>query len=126
MGEPAYQEALHEVNSMLQACASQFESSRKVFLGRELTKKFEQHFCGTLASALTWLAEDENNMKGEFVVVIAGGDEAAWQVARLEKADGLVAELRKEMPMKKAVAFISAFLGLSKNELYRRVLEREH
>ena len=34
------------------------------------------------------------------MVVIAGGDEAAWQIARLEKADGLVAEL-PEMPMKK-------------------------
>ena len=120
-----FYEAPHRINSMLQACALHFESSRKVFLGRELTKKFEQHFYGTLASALTWLAEDENNMKGEFVVVIAGGDEAAWQIARLEKADGLVAELRKEMSMKKAVAFISAFLGLSKNELYRRVLERD-
>lgn len=121
-----FYEAPHRINAMLQSCASHFEGSRQVFLGRELTKIFEQHFRGTLASALTWLAEDENHMKGEFVVVIAGGDEAAWQAARLEKAEGLVAELRKEMSMKKAVAFISTFLGLSKNELYRRVLERDH
>ena len=76
--------------------------------------------------AKAWLTEHENHMKGEFVVVIAGGDETAWQEARLEKAEGLVAELRKEMSMKKAVAFISTVLGLSKNELYRRVLERDH
>ena len=120
-----FYEAPHRINAMLQSCASHFESSRQVFLGRELTKKFEQHFCGTLALARAWLAEDENHMKGEFVVVIAGGDEIAWQKARLEKAEGLVAELRKEMSMKKAVAFISTFLGLSKNELYRRVLERD-
>ena len=121
-----FYEAPHRINAMLQSCASHFESSRQVFLGRELTKIFEQHFRGTLASALTWLAEDENHMKGEFVVVIAGGDEAAWQEARLEKAEGLVTELRKEMSMKKAVAFISTCLGLSKNELYRRVLKRDH
>ena len=120
-----FYEAPHRINAMLQSCAFHFESSRQVFLGRELTKKFEQHFCGTLALARAWLAEDENHMKGEFVVVIAGGDEVAWQKARLEKAEGLVAELRKEMSMKKAVAFISTFLGLSKNELYRRVLERD-
>ena len=121
-----FYEAPHRINAMLQSCASHFESSRQVFLGRELTKIFEQHFRGTLASALTWLAEDENHMKGEFVVVTAGGDEAAWQEARLEKAEGLVTELRKEMSMKKAVAFISTCLGLSKNELYRRVLKRDH
>jgi len=121
-----FYEAPHRINAMLQSCASHFESSRQVFLGRELTKIFEQHFRGTLASALTWLAEDENHMKGEFVVVIAGGDEAAWEEARLEKAEGLVAELRNEMSMKKAVAFTSTFLGLSKNELYRRVLKRDH
>ncbi len=120
-----FYEAPHRINAMLESCASHFESSRQVFLGRELTKKFEQHFCGTLAMAQAWLTEHENHMKGEFVVVIAGGDEAAWQEARLEKAEGLVAELRKEMSMKKAVAFISTFLGLSKNKLYRRVLERD-
>ena len=120
-----FYEAPHRINAMLESCASHFEISRQVFLGRELTKKFEQHFCGTLAMAQAWLTEYENHMKGEFVVVIAGGDEAAWQEARLEKAEGLVAELRKEMSMKKAVFFISTFLGLSKNELYRRVLERE-
>ena len=120
-----FYEAPHRINAMLESCATHFESSRQVFLGRELTKKFEQHFCGTLAMAQNWLTEDENHMKGEFVVVIAGGDEVAWQEARLEKAEGLVAELRKEMSMKKAVAFISTFLGLSKNELYRRVLERD-
>ena len=120
-----FYEAPHRINAMLQSCASHFGSSRQVFLGRELTKKFEQHFCGTLALARAWLAEDENRMKGELVVVLAGGDEVAWQKARLEKAEGLVAELRKEMSMKKAVAFISTFLGLPKNELYRRVLERD-
>jgi 16S rRNA (cytidine1402-2'-O)-methyltransferase len=121
-----FYEAPHRINAMLESCASHFESSRQVCLGRELTKKFEQHFCGTLAMAKAWLTEHENHMKGEFVVVFAGGDETAWQEARLEKAEGLVAELRKEMSMKKAVAFISTFLGLSKNELYRRVLERDH
>ena len=120
-----FYEAPHRINAMLESCASHFESSRQIFLGRELTKKFEQHFCGTLAKAQAWLTEYENHMKGEFVVVIAGGDEAAWQEARLEKAEGLVTELRKEMSMKKAVVFISTFLGLSKNELYRRVLEQD-
>ena len=120
-----FYEAPHRIKPMLEACMSHFEGSRQVFVGRELTKRFEQHFRGTLTSALSWLAEDEKHSKGEFVVVIAGGHESAWQEARMRKAEEQVAELRKEMSMKKAVAFISAFLGLSKNALYRRVLEQD-
>ena len=120
-----FYEAPHRITRMLQACASHFESSRQVFVGRELTKRFEQHYSGTLTSALSWLAENNHHTKGEFVVVIAGGHESACQEARMKKAEAQVAELRQEMSMKKAVAFISAFLGLSKNELYRRVLKKD-
>ena len=83
-----FYEAPHRINAMLESCASHFEISRQVFLGRELTKKFEQHFCGTLAMAQAWLTEYENHMKGEFVVVIAGGDEAAFARSEARKSRG--------------------------------------
>ena len=39
-----FYEAPHRINAMLESCASYFESSRQVFLGRELTKKFDEHY----------------------------------------------------------------------------------
>jgi 16S rRNA (cytidine1402-2'-O)-methyltransferase len=41
---------------------------RKVYIGRELTKKFEEHFYGNLKDAISWIKDK----KGEFVLIIEG------------------------------------------------------
>tara|TARA_E500000178_G_scaffold340309_1_gene382861 strand:+ start:491 stop:1432 length:942 start_codon:yes stop_codon:yes gene_type:complete len=117
-----FYEAPHRIGVMLEACLAHFGASRKVFIGRELTKRFEQHFSGELAAAVHWLAADSNHSRGEFVIVLAGCDEVGRQDAEMRKAERQVALLREEMSMKKAVALTSTFLGVSKNDLYRRVL----
>ena len=99
-----FYEAPHRIDVMLDACLAHFGASRKVFIGRELTKKFEQHFFGELAAAVNWLAADSNHSRGEFVGVLAGCDEVGRQDAEMHKAELQVALLREEMSMKKAVA----------------------
>jgi len=37
---------------------------RKVFVARELTKKFETHFLGSVLEAVAWVASDDNNSRG--------------------------------------------------------------
>lgn len=42
---------------------------RNLFIGRELTKKFEETFYGKTSEALAWL-EEKKAIKGEFVILI--------------------------------------------------------
>jgi len=45
---------------------------RKIVVGRELTKKFEEYVRGTVAEVLTHF--ENNSPKGEFVLLVAGYD----------------------------------------------------
>ncbi|WP_208422635.1 16S rRNA (cytidine(1402)-2'-O)-methyltransferase [Latilactobacillus fragifolii] len=65
-----FYEAPHRLKKTLQALISTFGADRKVTLGRELTKKFEEFIRGDLAEVLAWATEKE--LRGEFVIIVAG------------------------------------------------------
>ncbi|MDA0895755.1 MAG: 16S rRNA (cytidine(1402)-2'-O)-methyltransferase [Proteobacteria bacterium] len=100
---------------------------RKVFVARELTKKFESHFLGSVLEAASWIASDENNSRGEFVLVLEG------RVAKLgsdidelmRKAIDTAELLSAEVSMKRAVAVAARLVGVRKNALYAAMLEKE-
>ena len=100
---------------------------RKVFVARELTKKFESHFLGSVLEAASWVASDENNSRGEFVLVLEG------LVAKLgsdidelmRKAIDTAELLSAEVSMKRAVAVAARLVGVRKNALYAAMLEKE-
>ena len=48
------------------------DNGRKVCIGRELTKKFEEHVRGTVTEVLTHF--ETNEPRGEFVLLVAGND----------------------------------------------------
>ncbi len=100
---------------------------RKVFVARELTKKFESHFLGSLLEAASWVASDENNSRGEFVLVLEGratklgSDIDALMLKAIDVAELLSAEVS----MKRAVALAAQLVGVRKNALYAAMLEKE-
>jgi 16S rRNA (cytidine1402-2'-O)-methyltransferase len=49
-------------------------NDREIFVGRELTKKFEEKFRGKISQVIESLAEC--TLKGEFVIVVRGADNA--------------------------------------------------
>ncbi|WGN88833.1 16S rRNA (cytidine(1402)-2'-O)-methyltransferase [Ligilactobacillus faecis] len=65
-----FYEAPHRLLKTLEAMAEVFGSERKITLGRELTKKYEEFLRGTLAEAIEWAKAGE--IKGEFVLVVQG------------------------------------------------------
>lgn len=99
-------------------------AQRLIFVAREISKKFESHFLGTLAECLEWLQGDANQQKGEFVLVLDGCDETLLTERKLGEAIKLVALLKDDMSMKRAVAVASEFTGARKNQLYAAVLEQ--
>lgn len=64
-----YYESPHRVLKNLELLAS-FASGKRVIIGRELTKLFEEIVRGTMEEALTYFSEHPEKVKGEFVVIV--------------------------------------------------------
>ncbi|MBL6803740.1 MAG: 16S rRNA (cytidine(1402)-2'-O)-methyltransferase [Pseudomonadales bacterium] len=124
-----FYESPHRIIACLNDMAAVIDEpdKRKVFVARELTKKFESHFLGSVLEAASWIASDENNSRGEFVLVLEG------RVAKLgsdidelmRKAIDTAELLSAEVSMKRAVAVAARLVGVRKNALYAAMLEKE-
>lgn len=62
-------ESTHRIGKALDELADVLDPDRRVYVGRELTKKFETHYRGTIADIRA--AFKKGSTKGEFIVVIA-------------------------------------------------------
>lgn len=120
-----FYESPHRIESTVADLGLVFGPERGLFLGRELTKKFEAHYYGDVAGCSDWLAADSNNRKGEFVLVLAGCSPEQIAEQQFQRGLELVAKLRDEFAMKKAVALASEITGARKNALYQAVLQAD-
>lgn len=64
-----YYESPHRVIKNLELLQT-FAPERKIILGRELTKMFEEVVRGNIAEILVYLQSDPNKTKGEFVIIV--------------------------------------------------------
>ncbi|MGO3467806.1 MAG: 16S rRNA (cytidine(1402)-2'-O)-methyltransferase [Weissella hellenica] len=78
-----FYEAPHRLAKTLKGIMTAFGSDRQVVLARELTKRYEEFLRGTVAELVTWA--NENEVRGEFVVLVAGND----HVEQAEEIDPL-------------------------------------
>lgn len=120
-----FYESPHRIQEALADLSECLGAQRQVFLGRELTKKFESHFYGSCGQCVDWLAADSNQRRGEFVLVVAGCDEEEAERRQFQEALDLTRQLREEMALKKAASLASQITGVRKNALYEAVLEQE-
>lgn len=60
---------LELLQSLTQASLGESRREKKIILGRELTKMFEEVVRGSVAELLTYLQSDPNKTKGEFVII---------------------------------------------------------
>lgn len=95
---------------------------RPLVLARELTKTFETVLQGSPAELLDVMAEDANQTKGEFVVLLAGAPEAKAEEGVSVEAQGWLRALLPLMPVKKAASVVAERTGAKKNELYQLAL----
>ncbi len=120
-----FYEAPHRIVAALTSFGKVFGEDRLVFLGREITKKFESHFYGSVAEASEWLNLDSDNQRGEFVIVLSG-DESDDGIAEDQAEAFRIAQLlESEMSLKRAVALASEITGVRKNQLYQAMLARK-
>ena len=116
-----FYEAPHKLCATLKDLADIFGPDRPVSLCRELTKLHEEVRRTTLGQAAEHYAA--NPPKGEFVLVIRGAEPRQEQEVTLEDGMALVERLRGEgLSARDAVKRAAKELGLSRNELYDRVI----
>ena len=105
-------EAPHRIEALAQALA--VLGQRRVTLGRELTKQFEQIETLPAQDLSAWLAEKPERLRGEFVLVLhdAPVDDTTGEGLRILHL------LLPELPLKTAVKLAAEISGESKNTLY--------
>ena len=115
-----FYESSHRISESLADMAHCFGGQREAALGREISKKFETFFFGTLSSAGAFVDSDKNQQKGEFVVMVAG---AADQDENWARACKLADVLGHDLPLKQACKIAADTFAVSKNQLYQRAID---
>ena len=115
-----FYEAPHRVEASLQSMVAAFGDDREAVLARELTKTFETIRRGSLSELALFVSGDNNQQKGEIVLIVAGRP----KVEQAIDADvtALLQRLAEELPAKKAAAVVADWSGLRKKQLYEHLL----
>ncbi|WP_196800519.1 16S rRNA (cytidine(1402)-2'-O)-methyltransferase [Thioalkalivibrio sp. AKL10] len=118
-------ESSHRVRAAA-ANLAQLAPGREVFLARELTKQFEEHYRGPAGELPAWLDAGSNRTRGEFVLILAPapapdtGGEADMPLS--DEHERLLAALLHELPLKRAARLLSDATDLPRNRVYARAL----
>lgn len=118
-------ESPHRITDSLQQIVTVFGAQRLLFVGRELTKKFETTFLAPAGEGLQRIVDDAQQQKGEFVLVLAGADSQQPEDRRLQEALRVLDLLLAELPLKQAVSLAAQISGAPRNELYSAALKKQ-
>lgn len=113
-------ESPRRVQATVADLAGAVGGERRVAVARELTKKFEELWRGTLADAVGHLAETEP--LGEFVLVIEGAPDRE-PATESDVDEALRVRLASGMPTRDAVAEVAAELDVPKRQVYAAALK---
>lgn len=116
----AFYEAPNRVLALLRDLRDLLGEGRLATVARELTKTFETVRRGPLGELCSWMEGDEDQQRGEFVVLVSGNIEEA----RASPVEGqrLLDALLEVLPVREAAATVARVCGGSKNEWYRAAL----
>lgn len=110
----------HRIIETLKDMCAVFGHQRRATFARELTKTFETIKRAALSELVTWVEADDNQRKGEIVLVVEG---RVQEAADAGQVDHYLSVLLAELPVKQAVKLTVKLTGGHKNDIYRRALE---
>lgn len=105
-----FYESIHRIESSLEAILEVL-GDRRVVIGRELTKKFEEFTYGKVSEIL----KDLPTQKGELVVIVEKGEEEELEISVIDHVNQLIDAGEKPMDAIKKVAKLH---GLKKQDVY--------
>jgi len=117
-----FYEGPHRLEATLQDLAAVFGAERAAAVGREITKRFEHVYRGTLAALASQCASDANMTRGEIVLVVAGAPRQVDEDAAALAAAGTLKVLLQELPVSQAARIAAQLTGRGRKELYELAL----
>ena len=117
-----FYEAPHRLEAALLDLATVFGAEREAAVAREITKRFEHVYRGTLAALARQCASDPNMTRGEIVLVVAGAPRQDDEDADTLAAEGTLKVLLQELPVSQAARLAAQLTGRSRKALYERAL----
>jgi 16S rRNA (cytidine1402-2'-O)-methyltransferase len=111
-----FYESAHRIEDALADCVAAFGSERPAVLARELTKLFETVLDGTLGELQAAVESDENQRKGEFVLLVQGAGEDAD--AKVAEGRRLYAKLCEHLKPSQAAKLAAELSGAPRKALY--------
>jgi len=116
-----FYESSHRVLETLGDMVEVLGGGRYAVLARELTKLHETVLFGDLNTLLAKVRADENQRKGEFVLMLAGA--VARSTDSGQDLDRCLGVLLDELPLKQAARLAAKLSGVKRNAAYQRALE---
>ncbi len=113
-------EAPHRIAACLADACEVLGAERDAFVGRELTKLFEEGHAGDLAALRVWIEANPTRRRGEFVLAIAGSPVQPLEDLEARRVLGV---LLRRLPVSQAVAAAGEILHAPANRLYRIALQ---
>jgi 16S rRNA (cytidine1402-2'-O)-methyltransferase len=111
-----FYESSHRIAESLADMLLVFGDGRAAAIARELTKLFETVLDGTLAELHAQVEADDNQRKGEFVVMVQGVDDD--QEVQLIEGKRLYAKLSEHLPPSTAAKLAAEISGAPRKALY--------
>lgn len=111
-----FYESSHRIEEALDDAVAAFGADRPAVIARELTKLFETVLDGSLAQLAERVRADDNQRKGEFVLMVHGAGEDAD--AKVAEGLRLYAKLKEHLPPSTAAKVAAELSGAPRKSLY--------
>lgn len=112
-----FYEAPHRLVEVLRDMVRIFGAERRASISRELTKRFETTYSGTLAQLSEAAERDSDMTRGEIVIIVSGAPTTTEALAI--DSDKLLRVLREELPPSQAAKIAARITGRKRSELYK-------
>lgn len=112
-------EAPHRIAQCLEDLVSACGGGRRACIAREITKRFETFYRGSLGELAARAKSDADLARGECVVIVEGAPDAEPSLARLDET---LRVLLRHLPPSAAAAAAASLTGLRRADAYARAL----
>lgn len=113
-------ESPHRLMDSLNDLSVSLGEETRICFAKELTKTFETFRTGAVNDVITWLEEDSDRQRGEIVILVSPPKVEDSLLS--DKAERLLTELVRALPVKQASALVADTFGLKKNAVYKHAL----
>ena len=117
-----FYEAPHRLDETLDDMIAVLGPQRRAAISRELTKRFETTYDGTLAELRQQAERDADMARGEIVIVVAGSSAAASNAVSLN-AEQVLRALLADLPPSQAAKIAARITGEKRAELYEKAMQ---